>query len=249
MSGHSHWAGIKRKKEVVDARKGKLFSSLARNISTAARDGGAELDTNIKLRYAVDKARAASMPKDNIERAIKKGTGELAGASYEEIVYEAYGPGGVAILVEAITDNRNRTVAELRKILELKGGNLARANSVAWMFEKKGLFIIDRESVCEDDLMAVALAAGAEDMETVNNTYQLTSAPAEFDAVHKALSESKVPCDFAELSSIPKTNIAVDEPTGRKLVHLMDQLEEHDDVQNVYVNFELPQGLLAEMQE
>ena len=249
MSGHSHWAGIKRKKEVVDAKRGKLFSKLARHVATAAREGGADMDTNIKLRYAVDEARAASMPKDNIERAIQKGTGELAGASYAEVTYEGYGPGGVAILIEALTDNRNRTVAEIRKIMELKGGSLGGSNCVAWMFETKGLFIIDAEGVSEDDLMTVILEAGADDMDIVNNTYQVTCEPTQFDVVRKALEAARIEPDPAELSNIPKTNVAVNEPTGRKLLQLMEQLEEHDDVQNVYANFELPEALLAELQE
>jgi len=247
MSGHSHWAGIKRKKEVVDAKRGHLFSRLARQISVAAREGGGDVDTNLKLRYAIDSARAASMPKENIERAVKKGTGELGGEALETITYEGYGPGGVAILIEVLTDNRNRTAAEVRKTMEVRGGRLGGIGSVGWMFEKKGLFIIDADSVDEDALMEIVLDAGAEDMERIESAYHVKCAPGDFDSVRRALEDRNVKADPAELSQIPVSNVQVDEATGRKVLGLLEELDANDDVQNVYCNFELPESLLAQM--
>ena len=249
MSGHSKWHSIKHQKGVADARRGQLFTKLTRELIIVAREGGGNPEMNFRLRLAIQKARDNNMPADNIERSIKKGTGELEGGSLVELTLEGYGPNGTAILVNALTDNRNRTVAELRKIMELKGGSLGGSNCVAWMFETKGLFIIDAEGVSEDDLMTVILEAGADDMDIVNNTYQVTCEPTQFDVVRKALEAARIEPDPAELSNIPKTNVAVNEPTGRKLLQLMEQLEEHDDVQNVYANFELPEALLAELQE
>ncbi len=242
MAGHSHWAGIKHKKAVVDARKGKLFSKLAKNIITAARVGGRDVETNLALRYAIEKARSFSMPKENIERAIKRGTGELGSNRLEEIIYEGYGPGGVAIMMELITDNRNRSAAELRKLMELGGGRLSSAGCVAWVFEKKGLFIVGEGKVSEDELLSLVLDAGAEDMVKVQDAYQITCEPADFESVRRALRKHKIDAEPAELSMIPKSYVNVDEPTAQKIISLLESLDDHDDVQNVFANFEMPDG-------
>ena len=249
MSGHSHWAGIKRKKERVDAKRGQVFSRMAKLVTTAARLGGGDPSGNIRLAFAIEQARAVNMPKESIERAIKKGTGQLgAGQRPEDVVYEGYGPGGVAILIEACTDNRNRTSAEMRHILEKAGGSLGGSGSVAWMFEKKGLFIIERGKAAEDRITEVAVEHGAEDLETVGDTYQVTCAPQDFAAVRNALQAAGIPLDSAEITYIPKTTQKVDTATGERIVQLLERLEEHDDVQNVTANVELPEEMLAHAQ-
>lgn len=249
MSGHSHWASIKHKKGAADAKKGKLFSKLARAIQTAARHGGGDPDTNLTLRYAIDDAKAASMPKDNIERAIKKGTGELEGETLEALRYEGYGPGGVAIMVEALSDNRNRTAAEIRKVFELHGGNLAASNAVAWQFEQKGLFVIDAAALPEDDLLELVLEAGADNLETVGDTYEVTCPVADFAAVRAALAERNLPTSVAEVTHLAKTSIAVDAKTAPKLLRLLEALEDHDDVQKVHSNFQMDDALMAQLSE
>ena len=247
MSGHSHWAGIKRKKGLVDAKRGKVFSRAAKLIATAARQGGGDPGMNMRLAFAIDQAKAVNMPKDNIERAIQKGTGALAGAGqYQEIVYEGYGPGGVAIMVDAGTDNKNRTGGDVRHILEKAGGSLGASNCVAWMFERKGLFIVDTSTIDEDELTMIALDAGAEDLETVGDTYQITCAPTDFAAVRDALKEGGVALDGAELANIPTTSQAVNAAVGRRIINLLENLEDHDDVQSVTANVELPEELLNE---
>jgi YebC/PmpR family DNA-binding regulatory protein len=249
MAGHSHWASIKRKKEVVDAKKGKIFSKLARNITVAAREGGGNPDLNIKLQYAIEKAREANMPKDNIERAIQKGVGAAEGGEgLYEYLYEGYGPNGVAIMVEAVTDNRNRTTSEIRKIFERFGGSLGASGCVSWLFEKRGMFIVDKKEIEEDGLMMLALEAGAEDVLSVEQVYQVTCLPSDFERIKKTFKEQNIHFDSAELTWTPKTSIDVDEATGKRVVELMEALEEHDDVQDVYANFNLPKGLLLEMQ-
>ena len=247
MSGHSHWATIRRKKSTVDAKRGKLFSKLARNIMVAARGGGGELDTNLNLRYAIDKAKAANMPNDNIDKAIKKGTGELAAEQLEETMYEGYGPGGVAILCEVLTDNRNRTASEIRKIFELSGATLAGAKSVAWKFEKKGLFAIPREAIDEEKLMELVLEAGADDLSTGTKTYEVTCPVSNFHAVSTALAAKGIPTEVAEISMIAQTTISLDSKTLGKVLNLLEKLEDHDDVQNVYSDLHIPEEVMAQM--
>ena len=249
MSGHSHWSSIKHKKGAIDAKRGKLFSKLARAITTAARHGGGKIDANLKLKYAVDKARAANMTKDSIERAIKKGTGELAGEELFENVYEGYGPGGVALMIETLTDNKNRTAAEIRKTLESRAGSLGTQNCVAFRFELKGVLILAADAVEEDEIMELALDAGAEDMERAGDIYEITTAVGDFDAVKAAIEEREIELVSAEISQVAKDSVPVDEETGHKILRLMDQLEDSEDVQNVYANFELPESMLQEQSE
>jgi YebC/PmpR family DNA-binding regulatory protein len=249
VSGHSHWSSIKHKKGAADAKRGRLFSKLARLIQTAARSGGSDPDTNLQLRYAIEEAKAASMPKDNIERAIKKGTGELAGEALEPLRYEGYGPGGVALMVEALSDNRNRTAAEVRKIFELHGASMATTNAVAWQFEQKGLFVIQTDHVDEDDLMELVLEAGADNMETVSDTYEVTCPVTAFEAVRSALEKRGVPTALGEISQIPNATVEVDRETGRKLFRLLEALDDHDDVQKVYANFQMDDTVMAELSE
>ena len=244
MAGHSHWHNVQRRKGAVDAEKGKIFGKLARNIIVAARQGGGDPDMNLALQYAVDKAKAVSMPKDKIERAIKKGTGDLAGAQYEGMMYEAIGPGGGFVLMEILTDNRNRTASEIRKVLEKKG---ARMGSVAWAFEQKGLITVPCEGAEEDEVLEVVLEAGGEDMERVGDCFQITTLPAELERVRRLLVERGITIESAELSRIASTPNPVDEETGRKVLSLLETLEDHDDVQNVFSNVELPEELLAEV--
>lgn len=249
MSGHSKWHSIKHKKAAADAKRGKLFSKLVKEITVAARMGGGDIDANPSLRTVVQSARDANMPADNIDRAIKKGTGELPGVSYEECVYEGYGPGGVAILIRALTDNRNRTTSEIRHIFDKKGGNLAGSGSVAWIFETKGFISVEKGAVDEDTLFSLALEAGAEDFRTLETTYEIYTEPSDFDAVKKALQDGNIEPSLAEVTRIPKSEIKVSAPEeAKKLLALIDALEEHDDVQDVYANFDIPDELLNELQ-
>ena len=243
MSGHSHWATIKHKKGAADAKKGKLFSKLARVIQLAAKEGGGKPDMNIKLQYAIDEARAANMPRDNIERAIKRGTGEIAGVSYESTTYEGYGPGGVAVMVEALTDNKNRTAHEIRKIFENSGGNLGATNCVAYLFQRRGVIIIPLSAAGEDQMMADVLDSGAEDMETSGDAYFITCAPADLEKVKKNLG-AKYAIRSGELTLVPKDSVKVDEDTGRKILAMMEAIDESEDVQKVHTNFELPETLV-----
>lgn len=241
MSGHSHWAGIKHKKAVVDARRGKLFSRLAKEIIIAARQGGGSPDANLALRNAVDRAKSYSMPNANIERAIKSGTGELPGVTYDRVTYEGYGPGGIAILLDILTDNRNRTAAEIRKIFSQRGGNLE--GSVAWMFEAKGLITLIADAIEEDELMEIVLDAGADDMNRVEDTYEITTAPSDFGAVKQALLDKGLEPDVAELTRLPQSLTKLDDNTTRKALALLEELDDHDDVQNVYTNLDFPATL------
>ena len=243
MSGHSHWANVQRKKGASDAKRGKVFSKLARQIMVAARQGG-DLDSNLTLKYAVDRAKAVSMPKDKIDRAINKGTGELAGEQLETITYEAIGPGGVFILIEVLTDNRNRTASEIRKMLERRN---ARMGSVAWAFERKGLLTVPAEGTSEDDLLESVLGAGGEDLERVGDSFQVTTAAGDLDAVRRSLVAAGVSVEAAELTQLAKNPTPVDEGTGKTVLDLLEQLGDHDDVQNVYSNVDLPETLLAEV--
>ena len=245
MSGHSKWATIKHKKAATDAKRGSLFTKLIKEITVAARGGG-KPETNPRLRVAIERGKEASMPADNIERAIKKGTGELEGVSYEDIVLEGYGPGGVAFYVEGVSDNKNRTTSEVRTIFTKKGGNMAGAGSVSWMFEKKGYIVISKQSIDEDKLMSVALDAGAEDMVTEDENYAVKTAPADFFKVKKAIEDSSIKIESAEITLIPKSTVKVTGEDAKKVLDLVNGLEEHEDVQNVYANFDIPDELLKE---
>jgi YebC/PmpR family DNA-binding regulatory protein len=245
MAGHSHSANIAHRKGLVDAKRGKLFTKLCRAVYVAARNGGGDPAANMRLRYSIDKARSFSVPKENIERSIKKGTGELGGENFEEVVYEGYGPGGVAVLCEALTDNRNRTASELRRVFELAGGNLGASGCVGYLFNFKGLFVIDPKHVAEDRLMEVTLDAGADDFELVEGFYEVTSDPKLFETVRKRLEEERIPTESAETSYIPTTSIDLDVDNGRKMRKLRDMLDENDDVQNVYANDNIPEEAMA----
>jgi YebC/PmpR family DNA-binding regulatory protein len=245
MSGHSHWAGIKHKKAANDAKRGKVWSKIARLIIVAAKAGGGDPSQNLSLRYAVDKAKAANMPKDTIEKAIKKGSGEGGGADFEEALYEGYSPGGIAVMVDALTDNRNRTAPEIKKIFERRGGSMGTSGCVAWMFAKKGLITIDKSKIDEDKLMEVALGAGADDMTATSDVYELICEPMVFDDLKQAIIDIGIQPDTAEISMIPANTVPVDNAeTAKKILGLMDEFEEHDDVQNVYANFDIPDDIL-----
>ena len=247
MAGHSHWAGIKHKKAAVDAKRGKLWSRLSKQIIIAARMGGRDTDTNIRLRTAIADARAVSMPKDNIERAIKRGTGELAGGNVEEIIYEGYGPGGVAVMCDIMTDNRNRTAPEIRKVFEVHGGKLGGTNCVAYLFERKGLFVLPAEDVDEDQLMLVAMEAGAEDVRRDGSSYEVICDPEAYNNVSAALEKAEFTVDVKELTRIPNNTVDLDLATGRAVLKLMETLDDHDDVQNVSANFNIPDEAMAEL--
>jgi YebC/PmpR family DNA-binding regulatory protein len=246
MSGHSHWATIKHKKGAVDAKRGRLWSKLSRAIIIAAKHGGGDPDTNLKLRYAIDKAREVSMPKDNIDRAIKRGTGEVEGAIYEELTYEGFGPGGTALLVDVTTDNRNRTAGEIRKIFERSGGKMGSAGNVAFLFERKGHFAIDVAAIDEDSLMALALDAGAEDLKRAGSAFEITCDPGAFNQVRDAIEKKGLKPLLAEISQLGKVAVDVDLESGKKVMRLMEALDEHDDVQNVYTNANLSEEMVAE---
>jgi len=243
MSGHSKWATIKHKKAATDAKRGQLFTKLIKEITIAARNGG-NPENNPRLRVAIDHAKGANMPSDNIDRAIKKGTGELPGVVYEEISLEGYGPGGVAIFLEGVTDNKNRTTSEVRNIFSKKGGNLAGQGSVSWIFEKKGYIVVPKNSISEDKLMSIALDVGAEDMTTEDEEYAVKTAPQDFFQVKKALEDAKVQIDSAELTMLPKNTVKLAGEDARKILELVSSLEEHEDVQNVYANFDVPDEIL-----
>ena len=248
MSGHSHWAGIKHKKAANDAKRGKVWSKLARFIIVAARAGGGDPSANLSLRYAIDKAKGANMPKDTIEKAIKKGTGDTEGVSYDEMLYEGYGPNGVAIMVETLTDNRNRTAPEVKKLFERHGGSMGTSGCVSWMFSKKGLITVNASSTDEDDLMEIALGAGADDMQTVGSVYEITCDPTAYDELVTALREKEIPMEMAELSMVPQTTIEItDADTARKILKLMEGIDDHDDVQNTYSNFDVSEEIIASL--
>ncbi|NOX54036.1 MAG: YebC/PmpR family DNA-binding transcriptional regulator [Planctomycetes bacterium] len=247
MAGHSHWANIAAKKGIADKRRGKLFGKLSRAIIVAARNGGGDPATNLALRYAIEKARKASMPKETIERAIKKGCGELEGEDFIEMVYEGYGPGGVAVLCDVLTENRNRTVSEIRKIFEVHGGRLGSTGCVAWMFERKGLFMVPCKHVEEDKLLEVALEAGADDVRQVGDSFEVTCSPEAFSQVSEALEREKIPTDVSEISRIPSNTVDLDADQGRKALKLLEALEDHDDVQSVTSNFNIPDEVMAEL--
>ena len=246
MSGHSKWHSIRHAKGATDKRRGQLFSKLTRAIIVAAREGGPDPDANLALRNAVEKAREASMPKDNIERAIARGSGAGGdGAAYEHVAYEGYGPGGVAVYVEALTDNRNRTAAEVRNIFTKSEGSLGESGSVAWLFERKGVLLVEAEGVDEDELTLAAAEGGAEDVELDGSSFQVSSAPEDLHAVREAIEAAGIEVASAEISLVPKTTLQIeDEGAARKILRLMEQLEDSDDVQGVYANFDIPERVL-----
>ena len=246
MSGHSHWAGIKYKKAVIDAKRGKMWSKVARMIIVAAKSGGGDPSANLALRYAIDKAKAVNMPKDTIEKAIKKGTGEVEGVNFEEVLYEGYGPSGVAIMVEALTDNRNRTTPEIKRIFERHGGSLGATGCVGWMFSKKGLITVSTENIDEDELMEIALAAGADDMKRTGSVYELTCDPAAYEELKKTLQEREIPTEVTDISMMPHNTVPItDVGTARKIISLMEAFEDHDDVQNTSANFDIPEEIMT----
>lgn len=248
MSGHSKWHSIKHKKARVDAQRGKVFTRLIKELTVAARMGGGDPDANSRLRTAIATAKAANMPADNIERAIKKGTGELPGVSYEEVTYEGYGPGGVAIMIDAMTDNKNRTVAEIRHIMSKNGGNLGANGCVAYMFHKKGIVMVEQEGVDEDELMEIVLDAGAEDMASEEEQFVVTTEPANFEPVRAAIEDQGFPIASAELTMVPDSTVKVAAKDAQKVLKLMDALENQDDVQNLYSNFDIPEEILAQLE-
>ena len=248
MSGHSKWATIKHKKGALDAKRGTLFTKLIKEITTAARGSGGSVETNPRLRLAVEKAKAANMPSDNVDRAIKKGTGELPGVTYEELLYEGYGTHGVALLIEVLTDNKNRAASEIRNILEKKGGSLSGAGSVAWQFTKKGLIVVKKEAADEDRMMTIALDAGASDFSSEKEVYEITTEPQDFEKVKKVITDAGITPESAEVTRIPSATVKI---TGtqeaKSIMVLMDALEDHEDVQNVYANFDIPDEILKEL--
>ncbi len=246
MAGHSHSANIAVRKGKQDAARAKLFSKLSRYIIIAARAGGGDPDTNLKLRYAIDKARAVSMPRDNIERAVKRGTGELEGAQMEELVYEGFGPGGTALIVDVLTDNRNRTNGEVRKIFERGGGNMGGPGSVSYLFDRKGVFIVPASATTEDALMNIVLEAGAEDMKRDGDNFEVLTDVTAFSGVQEALEKAGLKPETAEIQQVPKATVEVDLETGKKVVRLLEMLDDHDDTQNVYSNANLTPEMMAE---
>ena len=247
MSGHSKWSTIKRKKAAADAQRGKIFTRLIKEITVAARVGGGDENSNPRLRSAIQAAKAANMPAANIERAIKRGTGELPGVTYEEVVYEGYGPGGAALYIEVMTDNKNRTVAEIRHILSKYGGSLGENGSVAWMFSKKGIIHVPAAQTTEDDIMLAALDAGVEDIVAEGDYFVVTTQPGDLEAVKKALEENNITYESAEVTMQPSTTVKVEGKTAESLLKLMDTLEEHDDIQNLYSNFDIDDSVIEAM--
>jgi YebC/PmpR family DNA-binding regulatory protein len=247
MSGHSKWSTIKRKKGANDAARAKLWSKLLRFVEVAAREGGGNIDANPTLATAVQKAKSASVPNDNIDRAIKRGTGELQGEAYEETSYEGYGPGGVAVLVHCLTNNRNRASQDVRSAFNGSGGKLAEPGAVAWMFEPKGVVIVPKDGVTEDDVFLVAADAGADDLRGSEETIEVITAPETLKPVRDALTEAGIAVESYELTQVPKTTVPLDGPDAKKVLHLIDNLEELDDVQEVYANFDIPDDVLASL--
>lgn len=246
MSGHSKWATTKRKKAAIDAKRGKIFTKITKEITVAARMGGGDPDGNPRLRTAIDKAKGVSMPQENIKRAVQKGTGELAGVTYEETTYEGYGPNGVAIIVEVMTDNKNRTVSELRHLMEKLGKGMGENGCVSWMFHKKGYFVVSKAKADEEKLMGIVLDAGAEDMQPEDDNFVITTAPADFDRVKKALDDAGVATEVAEVTMVPQTYVKLEgQKEAAQMLRLMEALEDNDDVQNVYANFDIPDEVMS----
>jgi len=245
MSGHSKWSTIKHKKGAADAKRGKIFTRILKEMTVAARMGGGDPNGNPRLRAAIAEAKANNMPKDNIERAVKRGTGEIEGATYEEITYEGYGPGGVALMVEAMTDNTNRTTPEIRHIFEKNGGNLGTPGSVRFQFERKGYFAVEKSATSEDKLMEVALEAGADDLQTDNpDAFEVLTSPDNFEQVRQALEKNSIATTEAKLGQVPQNYIKLDENKSKSMMRLLEMLDDHDDVQNVWSNFDIPEELM-----
>ena len=247
MSGHSKWSTIRHKKAAVDAKRGKIFTKLIKEIMVAAKMGGGDIDANPRLRSAIASAKSDNLPKDKIERAIKKGTGELEGVNYEESVYEGYGPGGAAVLVESLTDNKNRTVADVRHIFNKNGGNLGENGCVSWIFKKKGYLVIERSSVDEDALMETALEAGAEDIREDEGNFEVICEPEDFDAVKEAIDSATIPCIAAEITMLPDTTTDLAGKEAEQMFRLMEMLDDCDDVQKVYTNADIPEEIVNNM--
>jgi len=244
MSGHSKWSTIKHKKAAKDAKRGKIFTKLIKEITVAARMGGGDINANPRLRTAVLTARSNSMPSENIDRAIKKGTGELEGVTYEEIQYEGYGPGGVAIIAQVLTDNKNRTVSEIRRMFAKHGGNMGETGCVGWMFDKKGILTVDKSQVDEDSLMDIALDAGAEDVRDEGEVFEVVTQPEDFEKVKERLDQEKIAIASGQVSLVPKNTVDVDAKNVEQVLKLSEELEDHDDVQNVAANFNIPDELM-----
>jgi YebC/PmpR family DNA-binding regulatory protein len=244
MSGHSKWSSIKHKKGAADAKRGKIFTKLIKEITVAARMGGGDPNGNPRLRSAIAAAKAENMPKENIERGIKKGTGELEGVSYEEANYEGYGPGGVAVLVDCLTDNKNRTVADIKHLFERHGGNLGEPGCVAWMFEQKGLMAFDKDKVDEEELFDLALEAGAEDVREEETEFEVITMPSDFESVKQAIDDAGLFYTLAEVTMIPKNTVKVEGKKAQQMLNLMQSLEDHDDVSHVYANFDIPDDVM-----
>jgi YebC/PmpR family DNA-binding regulatory protein len=244
MSGHSKWASIKHKKGAIDAKRGKAFTRLIKEISVAARMGGGDPGGNARLRQAITAARAENMPKDNIERAIKKGTGELEGVSYEEVSYEAYGPGGVAVLIDCLTDNKNRTVADLKHIFDRHGGNIGSPGCVSWIFEKKGMIAFDKGNIEEEKLLEVALDAGAEDVRQSGDQFEVVIKPNDFEKIKKAFDSSGLKYSLAEIAMIPQNTVRLEGKKAEQMLNLMEALEDNDDINHVYANFDIPDEVM-----
>ncbi len=247
MSGHSKWASIKHKKGALDAKRGRLFTKLIREITVAARASGGNPDTNPRLRTALQRAQDANMPKDNAKNAIKKGTGELPGVIYESMAFEGYGPAGVAIIVEALTDNKNRATAEIRNIFSKRGGNMAGSGSVAWIFTSKGYILIEKSQISEDELFAIAVDAGAEDIKTSETNYEVFCDPKDFENVKSAIQKKNIKWEDADLTKIPNSTIKIAGSEAKQLLAMIEILEDHDDVQKVYANFDIPDEVLEEL--
>jgi YebC/PmpR family DNA-binding regulatory protein len=247
MSGHSKWATTKHKKAVVDARRGKLFAKLLRAIEVAAREGGGSIDANPTLADAVGRAKAASVPSDTIDRAIKRGTGELEGVNYETLTYEGYAPGGVAVLIQALSDNRNRTAADVRRCFSKHGGNLSEPGSVAWMFTKRGVVLVPKASIEEDMLLDLALSAGAEDVKAEGDVWEISGAPGDLEGLRSAIEEANLPIESAEVSWQPNSTVLLDRPTAERVLRLIDELEDSEDIQEVSSNFDVPEDVMAEL--
>ncbi len=246
MGGHSHWATIKRHKSAQDAKRGKIFTRIIRELTIAARQGG-DPDGNPRLRLAIAKAKEANMPGDTMKKAIQRGTGELPGVSYEEFTLEGYGPGGTALLLEITSDNRNRTVAEVRSLLTKNGGNMAEAGAVSWQFHKKGMLVVEKDKVEEDRLLTIALDAGAEDVKVTEKSFEVVTGPQDFEAVKKALGDAKIETTLAELTFIPQNTVPLDEKAAEQMLKLMEILDEHDDVQKVHANFDISDAVMEKV--
>lgn len=245
MSGHSKWAGIKHKKAIIDAKRGKIFTRIIRELTISARSGGANPEHNPRLRKAIDDAKAANMPSDNMKKAIQRGTGELPGVNYEELIYEGYGPCGVAVMVEVTTDNKNRTHAEIRKIFSSHGGNLGETGCVGWMFQQKGCITVEKSRISEDDIISIALQSGAEDVKTEDEKcYEILTLPADFEKTKSDLLEKNIALELAEILMVPSTYIKLEGDDAKKMISLMEELEAHEDVKNVHSNVDLPEDVL-----